>query len=188
MRTVKTKRVTVNLAGAKTTGVSAGKATGRGAVSGFMTGMLVLVMVLAVAGCGKKDSSVQNSSVQNSSVQDSSVQNSSNTQSASDDKLSIVGQGNTVFYFTVTDKETRETKFEVHTDKATVGEALQEVKLISGDESAYGLYVKTVNGITADYDTDKTYWAFYINGEYAMTGVDATAVEAGKTYSFKIEK
>ncbi len=49
-------------------------------------------------------------------------------------------------------------------------------------------YVKTVNGITADYDTDGTYWAFYVNGEYAMTGVDSTPVEDGAVYAFKVEK
>ena len=56
------------------------------------------------------------------------------------------------------------------------------------EEGDYGLYVKTVNGVTADYDVDQTYWAFYINGEYASTGVDATSVTAGDTYSFKVEK
>ena len=69
-----------------------------------------------------------------------------------------------------------------------MGDALLELGLIEGEEGAYGLYVKKVNGITADYDTDQTYWAFYINGEMAMTGVDATDVEAGATYSFKVEK
>lgn len=47
---------------------------------------------------------------------------------------------------------------------------------------------KTVNGETADYDADGTYWGFYINGEYAMTGVDATTLEAGTTYAFRVEK
>ena len=56
-----------------------------------------------------------------------------------------------------------------------------------GDDSEYGLYVKTVNGITADYDKDGVYWAFYIDGEYAAAGVDATAIEEGSSYSFKIE-
>ena len=63
-----------------------------------------------------------------------------------------------------------------------------EVDLIAGETSNYGLYVKTVNGITADYDVDQTYWAFYVNGEYAMAGVDSTTIEEGATYSFKVEK
>lgn len=98
-----------------------------------------------------------------------------------------LGEGSTVFLFTVVDKEGSETPFEIHTDKETVGEALQELGLIAGDESEYGLYVKTVNGITADYDKDGTYWAFYINGDYASTGVDATAITEGDSYSFKVE-
>ena len=47
---------------------------------------------------------------------------------------------------------------------------------------------KTVNGITADYDVDQTYWAFYVDGEYAMTGVDATDIVEGSQYMFKVEK
>ena len=92
------------------------------------------------------------------------------------------------FHFVVVDGEGNETTFEIQTDKTTVGEALLEEGLIAGEEGAYGLYVKTVNGITADYDVDKTYWAFYINGEMAMTGVDATKIEDGATYSFEVAK
>ena len=69
-----------------------------------------------------------------------------------------------------------------------MGDALTEIGMIAGEEGDYGLYVKTVNGVTADYDVDQTYWAFYINGEYASTGVDATPVSSGDIYSFKVEK
>ena len=47
--------------------------------------------------------------------------------------------------------------------------------------------MKTVNGITADYDTDGVYWAFYVNGEYASTGVDSTPITQGDAYSLKVE-
>ena len=59
--------------------------------------------------------------------------------------------------------------------------------LIAGEDSDYGLYVKTVNGVTVDYDTDGKYWAFYVDGEYAATGVDSTDITAGATYTFKAE-
>lgn len=72
--------------------------------------------------------------------------------------------------------------FTVHTDLETVGAALMENELIAGEEGPYGLYVKVVNGITADYDIDQSYWAFYINGEYAMSGVDTTAITEGAVY------
>ena len=100
----------------------------------------------------------------------------------------VVGEGSTQFDLTVTDQDGGETQFEVHTDKATVGEALQELGLIDGDDSEYGLYVKTVNGIAADFDTDGVYWAFYVNGEYAQEGVDSTEIKEGDIYAFKVEK
>ncbi len=100
----------------------------------------------------------------------------------------VMGEGQTTFDFVVVDKEGKETAFEIHTDKTIVGDALQELGLIDGEESTYGLFIKSVNGIVADYDVDQTYWAFYINGEYAMSGVDTTEIEEGKTYSLKVEK
>ena len=58
--------------------------------------------------------------------------------------------------------EDQQVTFTIKTDKDTVGAALLEHGLIAGEEGAYGLYVKQVNGITADYDVDQTYWSFYI--------------------------
>ena len=78
--------------------------------------------------------------------------------------------------------------FTVNTDAATVGAALLELDLIAGDESEYGLYVKKVNGIVADYDIDQSYWAFYIDGEYAMSGVDSTEITEGAVYQLAYTK
>ena len=97
------------------------------------------------------------------------------------------GLGEKVFGLKVTDKEGNETFVTVCTDAATVGEALLQLNIIAGDESEWGLYVKTINGITADYNVDGTYWAFYIDGEYAMTGVDATEIQEEAVYSFAVE-
>ena len=62
----------------------------------------------------------------------------------------MLGEGKTVFTFVVTDGDGNETAFEIHTDKATVGEALTELGLIAGEEGQYGLYVTEVNGIAAE--------------------------------------
>ena len=99
-----------------------------------------------------------------------------------------VGEGATVLVLEVTDKEGVKTCFSVKTDKTTVGEALLEQGIIAGEQSSYGLYVKTVNNVTCDYDSDGYYWAFYIDGEYAMSGVDTTQIEQGKTYELKAQK
>ena len=86
-----------------------------------------------------------------------------------------------------TDLEGKETTHTIKTDAATVGEALIEEGLIKGHTTDYGLYVDEVNGIALDWEKDGKYWAFYINGEYAMTGVDTTDVEDGAVYTFKPE-
>ncbi len=99
----------------------------------------------------------------------------------------VLGEGETVFHFSVIGSDGTEEEFEIHTNKTTVGEALMEVGLVEGEDSEYGLYVKTVNGETLDYDTDGKYWAFYINDSYAMTGVDETPIEADTIYAFKAE-
>lgn len=98
------------------------------------------------------------------------------------------GSGATTFSFKVVHKDGSEKTFTIHTDKATLGDALVDEKLIEGEQSTYGLYVKTVDGETLDYDTDQYYWSLLIDGEYAMTGVDSTNVEEGKTYSFVAAK
>ena len=59
--------------------------------------------------------------------------------------------------------------------------------LISGEDGAYGMYVKNVNGTTLDYDKDGKYWAFYINDEYAVSGVDKTKIDESAKYSFRAE-
>ncbi len=72
--------------------------------------------------------------------------------------------------------------FTLNTDAATLGEALLEHKLVEGEEGQYGLYIKKVNSILADYDVDGSYWGFYQNGEYMMTGVDSTAISGGEAF------
>lgn len=110
---------------------------------------------------------------------------------ASDDANAGQDQVQTVeksFTFEVVDKDGNTETFAITTDKTTVGAALLEEGLIAGEDGQYGLYVTEVNGIVADYNVDQTYWAFYVDGEYASSGVDTTDVTDGAVYSFKVEK
>lgn len=139
--------------------------------SWLLCSMLIVAMAFTSVGCGKNGG-----------------KSSSDWDETTKISESVLGEGQTKFMFTVVDKDGNETDFEVHTDKKIVGDALQDVGLISGEEGEFGLYVKSVNGITADFDKDKTYWAFYVDGEYATSGVDSTKIKEGEKYSFKIEK
>lgn len=146
-------------------------------VSSFILCMVLIVaMALSTVGCnGSKDSGAAS--------EDAGAQAGAEVQREGGE----LGEGSKEFALTVTDKDGNETQFEIHTDKEMVGEALQELNLIDGEEGEYGLFVKTVNGITADYDTDGVYWAFYVNGEYATSGVDVTQITEGDSYALKVE-
>lgn len=78
----------------------------------------------------------------------------------------------------------RSVTFTVLSDEQYLGNALLEHGLIAGEAGAYGLYVKTVNGVLADYDADQSYWAFYKDGSYAEKGVDMTEFADGEHYEF----
>lgn len=72
--------------------------------------------------------------------------------------------------------------FTLKTDAATLGEALKAEGLIKGEDSSTGIYIKTVNGMLADYDVDQTYWGFFQGGEYMMSGVDSTKINGGEKF------
>ena len=140
----------------------------------FLSLMLIVAMALSMVACNGGSANNSGAVV--------------NTENVAETDLNVLGEGQTVFAFTVVDKDGNETAFEIHTDKEMVGDALIELGLLEGEDSQYGLFVKTVNGITVDYNTDGAYWAFYVNGEYAMSGVDTTPITEGETYTFKVEK
>lgn len=94
-----------------------------------------------------------------------------------------IGSGETTIMVDVLAEE-KVVKFTVHTDKETLGDALMEHNLIAGDNGTYGLYVKEVNGIFADYNTTKSYWGINKNGESLMTGVDTDSISDGDSYEF----
>lgn len=159
--------------------------------------MLIVATALSTTGCNDSTGNTTPSSIRTKeSVQtEGDIQTKNGAQTEGDAQTkdrtqteeNVLGEGNTKFTFLVVDKEGSETQFEIHTDKETVGEALMELGLIDGEEGKFGIYVKTVNGITIDYDTDGVYWAFYINDEYALTGIDTTKITEGDRYSFKVE-
>ncbi len=84
--------------------------------------------------------------------------------------------------------EDKTVTFTINTDKETLGEALLEHGLISGEKGPYGLYVKVVNGITADYDINQSYWSLTKNSGYMQTGVDSTQISDGEHYELTYMK
>ena len=134
----------------------------------ILTMLLIMTMAVSVIACGKKEEVSTETTVYEDGA--------------------VIGEGDTVFDLTIVDGEGEEITVEVHTDKEIVGEALTDTGILAGEEGPYGLYIKTVNGDTYDYEKDGKYWAFYINDEYGMTGVDVTEIVEGDTYALKAEE
>jgi hypothetical protein len=76
------------------------------------------------------------------------------------------------------------TMFNVKTTPAMVGTVLLELGIIDGEVSQFGLMVKTVDGLYADFNETGAYWQFQLDGEFSMTGVDSTEIQEGVTYAF----
>jgi len=74
--------------------------------------------------------------------------------------------------------------FKVNTYGGNLGTELSHFDLIDGEQGPYGLYVKTVNGIYADFDSTNSYWAINKNGDPLQTGVDTEEIEEGAVYEF----
>ena len=127
--------------------------------------VLIAALALVMTGCGSKEEPAAPAEAAPADVKE-------------------LGQGATTFDFTVEDLDGTKTQFKIHTDEKTVGAALIAVDLLRGEDGPYGLYVHEVNGIRAVYEEDGSYWAFYVNGEYGMTGVDMTDIEPDTAYAF----
>ena len=83
---------------------------------------------------------------------------------------------------TVVHKDGTEKKFEYHTDAEYLGAVLLAEGLAEGEEGPYGLVINAVDGETASWEADQSYWALFIGEEYATTGADSTPVTDGGAY------
>lgn len=63
-----------------------------------------------------------------------------------------------------------------------LGDVLLKEGIIEGEKGTFGLYITKVDGEQAIYEKDKAYWALFINGEYATSGIDATPVNDGDDF------
>lgn len=114
--------------------------------------------------------------------------------------LSVILAFSLVFTFTACNKENAQIKsvtvevnynntqtlFEFETSLKTLGELLREEKLAEGEESTYGLYIKSVNGIKADEEKQE-WWCITKNGEQVMAGADSIKLEDNTKYELTLK-
>ena len=69
-------------------------------------------------------------------------------------------------------------EFTCQTDEEYLGPLLLEEKLAEGEQGAYGLFITTVDGETAQ-DSLRQWWCITKGGERVDTGADATPIADG---------
>jgi hypothetical protein len=152
--------------------------------------LTVLLAAAALSGCDKQEKTQQTDAAVQTTV--SAVQTTAEaapaTTTAVPDGRTELGEGAHTFYLDVTKSDGTTSSFVIHSDDQYVGEALTGLELIDGELAGYGMYVTTVDGETLDWDTDGMYWAFYVDGAYASTGVDTTPITEGATYALTATK
>lgn len=84
---------------------------------------------------------------------------------------------------TVTYEDETSQEYTFDTTAEYLKEAIEDEVELGGSEGEFGFYIESVNGVTADYDTDGAYWAIYVNDEYGMYGIDAQPVTDGDHYA-----
>lgn len=149
--------------------------------------LMCITLCLSFAGCNDKTVTETPKTTTSQSTADETAALTGVWADADYTEDTVIGEGATTFYFEV-QAEDYSVTFTVNTDKEILGDALLEYELVAGEDSTYGLYVKTVNGILADYDVNATYWSFTKDGEMMMTGVDGETIESGAHYEMVYTK
>lgn len=75
-------------------------------------------------------------------------------------------------------------EFSYRTEREYLEELLTEEGLISGTAGEYGLFVDTVDGETADFARDGSWWRLTCNGKDAQTGAAGVPLHDGDVYGW----
>ena len=94
-------------------------------------------------------------------------------------------QGSKSFQVSVVHADGTTKVFDYTTDEEYLGAVLVAEGLIEGEEGPYGLMINAVDGETASWDENQSYWALYVGEEYAVTGIDMTPVNDGDSFTLE---
>lgn len=136
--------------------------------------VLIAAMALCMFSCGGNKAPEEESETK---IQ---TENGTEKESPDDAKYS--------FTLNVIDDKGNSKKFNIKTNCDNLGDALLEAKLVEGEDGPYGLYIKVVDGLRADYELDGAYWSLSKNGEMLLTGVSETKISNGEKYELTYTK
>jgi len=161
----------------------------------FLSLLLVMALTAATAltlgSCDKPnvgDNSGHHSNAVSDSTPESQGTPSTDESSGSSEGSQEMPEGQKTITVTVTDDKGQDTVFTITTTAEYLRGALEQESLVEGEESEFGLYIKVVNGLRADYDLDRAYWNLLKGGAYLMTGADTTPIADGDAFELVYTK
>ena len=83
---------------------------------------------------------------------------------------------------TVTHSDKTQKDFTIKTNEEFLRGALEQEKLVEGDDGEYGLFITAVDGETANADNEEWWCINGADGQMLPTGVDDTAINDGDSY------
>lgn len=95
-------------------------------------------------------------------------------------------EGEKTITVSVVDKDGASEEFTYQTDREFLGEVLQDEKLVEGEAGEFGLFITSVNGITAD-ESNQEWWCITKTGEQVNTSADQTPIADGESYELTLK-
>jgi hypothetical protein len=90
--------------------------------------------------------------------------------------------GKKAYTITVVHSDGSEKVFEGYSEAEYLGTVLVESGAVEDNQDQYGLYILVADGEEASWEKDQAYWGFFVNGEYAIEGMNTTETVAGAVY------
>ena len=90
--------------------------------------------------------------------------------------------GSKTITVTVVHRDGSEKVFTYHTAEEFLGPVILGEGLVEGEEGPYGLMINAVDGETASWDANQSYWALFVGEEYATSGADTTPIYDGDAF------
>ena len=78
--------------------------------------------------------------------------------------------------------------FKITTKSDNLGDALLESGRVKGDMDTFGLYIKEVDGVLADFEQNGAYWSLSKGGTMLMTGASETPISDGDKFELTYTK
>ena len=75
--------------------------------------------------------------------------------------------------------------FAYHTDREYLGEVLKDEELVTGEDGAYGMFIQSVDGETAD-ESIQEWWCITKDQKKLNTSADQTPIADGDKYELTL--